>query len=235
MMVSIHNKLPRSDAGLGIVRAAGLSVGVSPPGFEAQLAALMARRAGPLTEVEEAVRTAVRGLLRNGRYKPKGRGKPASEYLLRTAQDEAQPFPRINAPVDIANYISLKTVMPVSLWDLDRAGTTRFGFRLGRAGEAYVFNPAGQTITLEDLVVGCRLAHDEDDGRPVVNPVKDSLATKTTEQTRRVAACIYTPLSVISPDELLVLCAEFAALLTGCGDDVETAHAVVLPGEVRNV
>ena len=235
MMLSIHNTLPREDAALGVVRAEGLSTATTPPGFEAQLAALLARRAGPLNQAEEAVRTAARGLLRNGRYKPKGRGKPASEYLLRAAGDDAHPFPRINAPVDIANYISLKTVVPVSLWDLDRADATRFGFRLGRADEAYVFNTAGQTITLEDLIVGCSLAHEDDDGQPIVNPVKDSLATKTTEQTRRVAACIYTPLSVISPDELLVLCAEFAALLAGCGDGVETAHGVVLPGEVLRV
>ncbi|MBL8945926.1 MAG: hypothetical protein JNK45_22370, partial [Myxococcales bacterium] len=31
---------------------------------------------------DEAVRTAVRKLLRHGGYKPSGRGKPASEYLL---------------------------------------------------------------------------------------------------------------------------------------------------------
>lgn len=235
MMISVHNKLPRDDAGLGIVRAEGLSTGTLPPGFEAQLAALLARRAAPLAEAEEAVRAAVRGLLRNGRYKPKGRGKPASEYLLRAAGDAAQPFPRINAPVDIANYVSLKMVVPVSLWDLDRAAAARFGFRLGQAEEAYVFNTAGQVITLEDLIVGCSLAHEQGAGQPVVNPVKDSLATKTTAQTRRVAACIYTPLSVISPDDLLVLCAEFAALLAGCGDGVETAHGVVLPGEVRRV
>ena len=235
MMLSIHHKLPRDDAMLGMVRAEGVSVDSLPSGFEAQLAALTAQRAGPLTEAEEAVRKAVRALLRNGRYKPKGRGKPASEYLLRAAQDDAQGFPRINAPVDVANYISLKTGLPVSLWDLDRAGATRFCFRLGRAGEAYVFNTAGQLITLDDLIVGCSLAQDEDDGQPVVNPVKDSLATKTTAQTRRVAACIYTPLSVASPDELAVLCAEFAALLAGCGEAVETAYGVVMPGAIRSV
>ncbi len=71
-----------------------------------------------------------------------------------------------------------------------------------------------------------------DADEPLINPVKDSLATKTTDQTRRVAAGVYTPLSVVLPDELAAICAEFA--VAACGDAVETAHGVVLPGEVRS-
>ena len=231
-MIHIHHSLSRDDAALGVVRAESLDIGRTPPGFEVHLAALVAARRTPLTEAEEAVRKAARDLLRNGRYKPTGRGKPASEYLVRAAGREGYRFPRINAPVDVANYLSLKTVLPISLWDLDRAGTVRFRFRLGQPGEAYVFNTAGQTIKLDDLIVGCCLADKEDDGQPAVNPVKDSLATKTTGQTRRVAACVYTPLTAVSPGELAALCADFAALLAGCGDAVETAHGVVMPGEV---
>ena len=124
--------------------------------------------------------------------------------------------------------------MPISLWDLDLAGAARFRFRLGQPGEAYAFNTTGQTIKLDDLVVGCRLTGEATDV-PIINPVKDSLATKTTDQTRRVAACVYTPLSVVSPEALAAICAEFAALLAACGDAVETAHGVVLPGEVLSV
>jgi DNA/RNA-binding domain of Phe-tRNA-synthetase-like protein len=234
-MIYVHNNLPRDDTALGIVRAESLTVARMPPGFEARLDALLATRTAPLNETREAVRKAARDVLRNGRYKPTGRGKPASEYLLRSAQQEGPAFPRINAPVDVANYVSLQTLLPVSLWDLDLAGVARFAFRLGRPGEAYAFNTAGQTILLDDLVVGCCLVDEEDDGRPIVNPVKDSLATKTTDQTRRVAACVYTPLAVVSPDELTAICAAFAAWLAGCGDAVETAYAVVLPRELRSV
>lgn len=231
--IHLHNAIPRDDTALGVVGAENLAVGHAPSAFEGRVAALVAARAEPLTEAEEAIRKAVRDLLRNGRYKPTGRGKPASEYLLRAVQQDAGGFPRINAPVDVANYISLKTGLPISLWDLDRAGTSHFLFRLGRPGEAYLFNTGGQTIRLDDLIVGCRLIDDTDEaaGEPVVNPVKDSLATKTTDQTRRVAACVYAPLSVVPPDVLTAVCAEFAALLGGCGDAVETAHGVVLPGE----
>lgn len=234
-MIHIHNNLPRDDAALGIVRAEGLAVTRTPPGFEARLDALLAARTAPLNETQEAVRKAARDVLRNGRYKPTGRGKPASEYLLRSAQQGAPPFPRINAPVDVANYVSLEALLPVSLWDLDFAGVARFAFRLGRPGEAYAFNAAGQTILLDDLVVGCRLLGEDDGGQPMVNPVKDSLATKTTDQTRRVAACVYTPLAVVAPAELTTICAAFAAWLAGCGDAVETSYAVVLPGEIRSV
>ncbi|MDX1546256.1 MAG: hypothetical protein R3247_04675 [Rhodothermales bacterium] len=231
-MIQIHNAVPRPDAGLGVVRAEGLGAGPLPPGAEAQLAALLAARRAPLSEAEEAVRRAARDVLRNGRYKPTGRGKPASEYLLRAAAEGA--FPRVNAPVDAANLISLQTVLPVSLWDLDRAGTERFRFRLGRAGEAYVFNRAGQEIRLEDLVVGCGLG-DEGAEVPLVNPVKDSQATKTTAATCRVAAVLYTPLEAVPAEVLAGHCAAFAALLAGCGPAVDTAFAVVQPGETKRV
>jgi len=62
-------------------------------------------------------------------------------------------FPRINAAVDICNYLSLKTLCPISVWDADRADGETIRFRLGRAGEWYVFNEGGQEIDLTDLVV----------------------------------------------------------------------------------
>jgi DNA/RNA-binding domain of Phe-tRNA-synthetase-like protein len=230
-MIYVDNALPRNDALLGIVRAEGVQGASAAPGFAAKLAALIEARQGPLRQDEEAVRQAARDLLRNGSYKPTGRGKPASEYLVRAAQQGEAGFPRINPPVDVANYMSLKTLFPISLWDLDRAGTDHFLFRLGQPGEAYAFNTAGQEIRLEDLIVGCRLAEGAETGRPIVNPVKDSLATKTTDETRRVAACVYAPRAVVSLDDLRLDCAEFAALLAACSGTVEVTHAVVEPGE----
>ena len=231
-MLNIQNKLPREDAALGIVRAEGMDVEQMPLGFEVQLAALLAARREPLTDAEDAVRSAARDLLRNGSYKPTGRGKPASEYLVRAAHDPERDFPRINAPVDICNFISLKTLLPVSLWDLDLAGTARFCFRLGREDEAYLFNAGGQTIKLHDLVVGCRVDETTGaEGEPIINPVKDSLATKTTDATRNVAACIYTSLTAVTTAQLEAVCEEFAEWLAGCGDAVETAWSVALPGE----
>jgi DNA/RNA-binding domain of Phe-tRNA-synthetase-like protein len=167
-------------------------------------------------------------MLRNGRYKPTGRGKPASEYLARAA---AEAFPRINALVDINNLVSLEERLPISLWDLDRVGDGAVRFRLGRAGEAYVFNPAGQTLDVEDLVVGCRLTPEAPEGEPVVSPIKDSQLAKTGDGTHRVAACVYAPVNTVSRSEMSEICARFARWLAACGSQVTVRHVTARPGE----
>ena len=67
----------------------------------------------------EDVRRAVRDLLRHGGYKPTGRGKPASEYLVRAANDGN--LISINAAVDACNVASLHSGLPISVVDLDLA------------------------------------------------------------------------------------------------------------------
>ena len=51
------------------------------------------RRRRPLAPEEERLRQGCREVLRNGRYRPTGRGKPASEYLLRAALEGELPAP----------------------------------------------------------------------------------------------------------------------------------------------
>src|SRR5262245_51574744 len=75
------------------------------------------------------VRSAVRALLRHGGYKPTGRGKPASEYLLRAAGDGS--LGPINAAVDACNAVSLHSGLPISVVDIGRA---RPPFRVAVAG-----------------------------------------------------------------------------------------------------
>ncbi len=137
-----------------------------------------------------AVKAAVRGLLRFGAYKPTGRGKPASEYLLKAAAEET--FPVVNALVDINNLVSVESLLPISLADLDRAGACRFRCRRGKEGESYVFNPSGQVLDLRDLILLSRLPGDE----PCATPVKDSQATKTHAGSTRVLGVIYAPASL---------------------------------------
>lgn len=218
---------------VGVVRAEGVEPGVYPPGFRERLDLALGRRAADASASDEAVRAAARDMLRHGRYKPTGRGKPASEYLVRAAVEGT--FPRINGVVDVCNLVSLESLLPISLWDLDKARAKRFTVRRGVAGEAYVFNAAGQVIELEDLVVGCRLpAADDEAGEPIVNPVKDCLATKTDDGTRRVAALVYAPAG-FDPARLEAVLDGFAALLAGCGAAVSTAWGVVGPGSVLEV
>ncbi|HUT87630.1 MAG TPA: phenylalanine--tRNA ligase beta subunit-related protein [Candidatus Heimdallarchaeota archaeon] len=136
------------------------------------------------------LRARVRDTLRHGRYKPAGRGKPASEFLLRAALSDS--FPLVNEPVDINNAISLASGLPGSIFDADLSGTHLL-LRRGRPGESYVFNPAGQVIGLEDLIVVCR--RQEESWVPCGNPVKDAMATKIRPETQNVAAILYAPTS----------------------------------------
>ena len=133
--------------------------------------------AAPLSP-SDAVKTAVRDLLRHGGFKPAGRSKPASEYLAGTT------FPRINAAVDACNLVSLHSGLPISLVDLDRLdGALRIA--IAPAGTSYVFNPSGQTIDASGLV--CLF----DVQGPTGTPVKDAQRTKTHEGTRATLSIVW--------------------------------------------
>jgi DNA/RNA-binding domain of Phe-tRNA-synthetase-like protein len=130
----------------------------------------------------DAVRTAVRDLLRHGGYKPAGRGKPASEYLVGAAVEGR--FPSINALVDACNVVSLHSGLPISLVDLDRV-TGALRIDIAPAGTTYVFNPSGQTIDASGLV--CVF----DDLGPTGTPVKDSQRTKTSSATTTAISIVW--------------------------------------------
>ena len=137
--------------------------------------------AAPMSSSDE-VRGAVRDLLRHGGFKPTGRSKPASEYLVRAVSEAA--LPSINLAVDACNAASLHTGLPVSVVDLDRA---RAPFRIDVAppDTRYVFNAAGQEIDLGGLV----MLFDADG--PCAGPVKDSHRTKTHAGTTRTLSVVW--------------------------------------------
>lgn len=227
--LSVLNRL--ESVQLGVVRAQGIDVSYADPEFDASLRATIEARAGGLSDAEDARRRAVRDMLRNGTYKPTGRGKPASEYLLRAATDPSG-YPRINWPVDVCNFISLKSLFPVSIWDEHLAEARSFVFRLGMTGESYVFNPAGQEINLLDLVAGCAVrSADDTSGTPIVNPIKDSLATKTTEASKNVVAVVYAPAGTDHTEALVKCCEEFRDLLVQSSAEASGATTVIDPGE----
>ena len=145
------------------------------------LAMLAADADAPLRR-DEAVRAAVRDMLRHGGYKPTGRGKPASEYLVRAASEGA--LGAINLAVDACNAVSLHSGFPISVVDLDRAAAP---FRIGVApeGATYVFNASGQEIDLAGLL--CLF---DADG-PCANAVRDAQRTKTRAETRRTLSVIW--------------------------------------------
>jgi DNA/RNA-binding domain of Phe-tRNA-synthetase-like protein len=149
----------------------------SPPWL---VAGLSLDAEAPLARDEE-VRTEVRELLRVGGYKPTGRGKPASEYLVRAASEGA--LGSINAVVDACNVVSLHSGLPISVVDRDRA---RLPLAVRIADDVtYVFNASGQVID----VAGLLCLHDADG--PCANAVKDSQRTKTHGETRRVLVLVW--------------------------------------------
>ncbi|MEN6369113.1 MAG: phenylalanine--tRNA ligase beta subunit-related protein [Thermotogota bacterium] len=196
----------------GLAWAEGVRVlpSVSPPPFLGDILA----RAGRAGErfVPQPVRDEVRAMLRFGRYKPSGRGKPASEFLLRAALEGE--FPLVNGPVDVNNAVSLESGLPASIFDADLSGR-RLRLRRGAPGESYVFNSSGQAIDLEDLLVVCRRVGDA--WQPCGNPVKDSMATKIHAGTANVIAVLYAPRSMAA-SAVSGWCERFAELLSlHCG------------------
>lgn len=136
----------------------------------------------PPLSSDDAVRGAVRDLLRHGGYKPTGRGKPASEYLIRAVAEGA--LSSINAAVDCCNQVSLHSGLPISVVDLELAKPP-FRIGLAPAGTQYVFNASGQTIDVEGLL--CLF---DADGA-CANAVKDSQRTKTRPQTTKTLTVIW--------------------------------------------
>lgn len=173
------------------VSESGLVVGVvvarecAAANVDSAVAAAVAK--APQLATLEADKKAGRDMLRFGKYKPTGRGKPASEYLLQASLENQ--FPRVNALVDLCNIVSLENLLPISLIDLERAAVSAFRVRRGREGESYVFNAGGQTIELSDLLLTAKMPSDE----PCANAVKDSLATKLGPDAKDVVGIIYAP------------------------------------------
>jgi DNA/RNA-binding domain of Phe-tRNA-synthetase-like protein len=172
----------------------------------------------PMSSSDE-VREKVRDMLRHGGYKPTGRGKPASEYLLRAAS-EGKLGP-INLPVDICNAVSLHSGLPISVVDLGRAAPP-FRAGIATAGQSYVFNASGQEIDLQGLL--CLF----DAEGPCANAVKDSQRTKTSAQTTRVLVCVWGHREL--PGRALEAARWYAGLVNEAGGSSPTEQ--VLQGKV---
>jgi DNA/RNA-binding domain of Phe-tRNA-synthetase-like protein len=150
----------------------------SPP----ELQALLTLGAPAPLRSDDAVREAVRQLLRHGGFKPTGRSKPASEYLIRAVGEGR--LTSINVAVDVCNVVSLHSGLPISVVDLDLARPP-FRVEVAGAGASYVFNASGQSMDLGGL-----LCLGDADG-PCANAVKDAQRTKTRPETRRTLSLVW--------------------------------------------
>lgn len=131
---------------------------------------------------DDAVRLAVRDLLRAGGYAPSGRNKPCSEYIRAAA--DAGRFPRIDVAVDVGNAVALHSGLPTGVLDAARlTGGLRFG--VAASGSSYVFNASGQELALGGLLC----LHDE--AGACASPVKDPQRSKTLPGTTVTLTVVY--------------------------------------------
>ena len=76
--MKFSNDVGSGSVQLMVVAADGVENDVYPDGLTEALERIVEERKIPLTVEEDNARKAARDMLRNGRYKPTGRGKPAS-------------------------------------------------------------------------------------------------------------------------------------------------------------
>lgn len=155
---------------------------------------------------DDSVRAAVRDLLRHGGiFKPTGRSKPASEYLIKAATDGMEG---INAAVDACNVASLHSGLPISVVDLALVRPP-LRVELAPAGFSYVFNRSGQ-----EIAVGGLLSLTDAAG-PCAGPVKDSQRSKTSADTLRTLSLVWG--SVALPGRAAATAAWYRELLRSAG------------------
>jgi DNA/RNA-binding domain of Phe-tRNA-synthetase-like protein len=206
MTHEIHWEIDHPTLRLALIEATDLQAAASPEPLLCELARAEAALREDPSRFVEAVRQALRELLRHGGYKPTGRGKPASEFLL--AQALGGGLPRILDLVDINNLVSLRHAHPISVFDADALGP-ELAVRFGRTGERYVFNQSGQSMEVAGLPLIARGPARE----AVGNPVKDSMLCKVGPGTRRALYVVYG--SARLDPQLLRACATDLAELLG--------------------
>jgi DNA/RNA-binding domain of Phe-tRNA-synthetase-like protein len=113
--------------------------------------------------------------------KDPARYRGSAEALLRRVI-AGKELPRINNVVDVINYVSVESRLPVGLYDLAHV-QGEIVFRAGRAGETYK-GIGKYDLNLEGLPVFC------DAVGPHGSPTSDSERTMVTEATQQVAAII---------------------------------------------
>jgi DNA/RNA-binding domain of Phe-tRNA-synthetase-like protein len=178
----------------------------------AVMAALDRGGAAPLA-ADDDVRQRIRSLLRSGGFKPTGRSKPASEYLLGAAAEA--PLRSINAAVDACNAVSLHSGVPISVVDLARVEPP-LRVAIAPSGSTYVFNPSGQVIDVAGLL--CLF----DNSGPCANAVKDAQRSKTDGETRSMLVLLWGTTALAGRTEAAYRW--YAELLAGMDMTAELVH-----------
>jgi len=170
-----------------VVEAEGITVRSEAPGLWEKIEALSAEyrsrfagfMPGAIPEIGPA-----RKLYRDCGVDPTRR-RPASEALLRRIL-KGKPLYRINNAVDVCNYCSLVTFLPIGMYDLDSVRGNAVTIRTGRDDETYR-GLGKDTVTLHGQIV---LA--DEDG-PFGHPSGDSFRTRVTDATTRLLWILMAP------------------------------------------
>lgn len=172
----------------------------------------------------EPIRQAVRDLLRHTGFRPRGRNKPASEYLIKAIEKGwFSPTRGINLAVDACNAVSLHSGLPISVVDLDRVRGDALRIATCPQGTRYVFNPSGQEIDASHLIALW------DEEGPCANAVKDAQRTKTSEETTRTLSVIWGTHALTGRTEHAL--EWYRALLERAGATTRLVSIVEAPGE----
>jgi DNA/RNA-binding domain of Phe-tRNA-synthetase-like protein len=173
-------KCPR--AALACVTA-GVETVATPEGFDQELVTCeekILKLAEPRAVLESAAIVATRAAYK-ALGKDPARYRGSAEALLRRVI-AGKGLPRINNVVDVINYVSVESRLPVGLYDLAHVEGD-IVFRAGRAGETYK-GIGKYDLNLEGLPVFC------DALGPHGSPTSDSERTMVTEATGQVLAII---------------------------------------------
>lgn len=208
MKTSLVISLPPANLRIGLIEARDISVQPSSQEYRDKINSDIRKFLLPDCIYPDQMQKGVRNMLKTFGFHPSGRSRPASEFLFKDLQNRGQ-FNFINNVVDINNHLSLVSNLPVSSFDLDKAGYD-LCLRVGFDDESYVFNREGQALSLKKLLV---VARHGADNAAIGSPVKDSQDTKVFEESKNIAAIIYSPGNIIQEEDLQRLLDRYMLLL----------------------
>src|SRR5271163_2127650 len=162
---------------------ADVEAGSTPAGLDQELRVCeekVLQLAEPKAALESAAILATRAAYK-ALGKDPARYRGAAEALLRRVI-AGKGLPRINNVVDVINYVSVESRLPIGLYDLEHV-QGGIVFRVGRAGETYK-GIGKYDLNLEGLPVFC------DAAGPHGSPTSDSERTMVTTETKRVVAVV---------------------------------------------
>jgi len=201
-------ELPDAIYSLGLVLMQRVEIAESPAELCSAIDDFAHEMLRSEREMPPETRKPIRDLLRQGGFKPSGRNRPASEYLANDLATRGA-FNFINNLVDINNFLSLQYFVPMSVLDAD-VFKGRVHLRFGRAGERYIFNPAGQELDLEGLLLTADLCDGE--SIPLGSPIKDSMAGKLTPETKSALVVVYSHPGVTTDEQMAAMLEEWCDL-----------------------